>query len=117
MEMPCMPPSLTEAVASSSVSLLRTVSYILLFRVESRTPAGGSPVELSVQCMQTSQVGNHRSNRPRVFDMSASEFDIILTLAHPAVHPSPSIFSSQRNVWVLHCGLRPRVLSAIYSEG
>lgn len=33
-----MPPSLTEAVASSTVSLLRTVSYILLFRVESRTP-------------------------------------------------------------------------------
>lgn len=33
-----MPPSLTEAVASSRVSLLRTVSYILLFRVESRTP-------------------------------------------------------------------------------
>lgn len=36
--MPCMPPSLTEAVASSTVSLLRTVSYILLFRVESSTP-------------------------------------------------------------------------------
>lgn len=33
-----MPPSLTEAAASSMVSLLRTVSYILLFRVESRTP-------------------------------------------------------------------------------
>lgn len=33
-----MPPSLTEAVASSKVSLLRTVSYILLLRVESRTP-------------------------------------------------------------------------------
>lgn len=38
MEMPCMPPSLTEAEASSMVSLLRTVSYILLLRVESSTP-------------------------------------------------------------------------------
>lgn len=38
MEMPCIPPSLTDAVASSNISLFFTVSYILLFRVESRTP-------------------------------------------------------------------------------
>lgn len=33
-----MPPSLTEAVASSKVSRFLTVSYILLFKVESSTP-------------------------------------------------------------------------------